>query len=330
VLEIEHIPYKPSIIKRANVSCYSCCISCETPYCIKYLAEEIEPQSKQFSTFPVDFNDYVCPTSAILWEKDRLYPSINPELCINCGLCAARCPMGAIYLGKECAIVYTDMALVEEVHFSKEELAIHKYQVSLLIGAIHSGQMLKESDEQISVIYQKMADIKTDVQFPNIFTRNLFIETGNRCFIRRRGDVYLRIDAIMEMLNAAGIVEVEFNKDSLESPRAILDDIAVLISRYDIDVKMIIPFIVSLEFPNIRTEYWRVIKDIANVLKIKINSLSIGVLMMFIWNFCKIDFSNILFYADTDKPSIRREVQLAIGFEPNLSNELTGILEPKK
>ena len=36
------------------------------------------------------------------------------------------------------------------------------------------------------------------------------------------------------------------------------------------------PYIVFLEFPNRRAEYWQVIKDINNVLEIKINSLTLG------------------------------------------------------
>jgi len=83
-------------------------------------------------------------------------------------------------------------------------------------------------------------------------------------------------------------------------------------------------------FPNIRTEYWRVIKDIAKVLKIDINSLSIGVLILFVWNFKKINFSQIPFYADIDKASIKQEVQTAIGFDLNLTSENCAILEPKK
>ena len=330
ILEILHVPNKPSILKRTQSSCSACCISCVTPYCMKYLPEEITPQSKYFNAFPVDVNDNVCPTSAISWDKESLTPSINEKLCINCGLCASRCPAGAIYLTSKCAVVNFDINLVEKVDFTEETYSLHINQIQNLLKAKHIGQMLKESEKQMATIYQKIASINTDAQFPNLFTRNLLIQTGNRCFIRRRGDVYLRMDVIMELSDSVAIVEVEFNKDSLESPRAILDDIAVLVSRYGINIKLIKPFIVCLEFPNIRTEYWRVIKDIANVLKININSLSIGVLILFVWNFKKINFSQIPFYADIDKASIKQEVQTAIGFDLNLTSENCAILEPKK
>ena len=62
ILEILHVPNKPSILKRTQSSCSACCISCVTPYCMKYLPEEITPQSKYFNTFPVDVNDNVCTT----------------------------------------------------------------------------------------------------------------------------------------------------------------------------------------------------------------------------------------------------------------------------
>ena len=329
-VEITHIPNTPTAMKSNQNICTAGCLSCVTPYCMKYQPTEIVPQSKLFAAFPVDMNNYVCPTAAISWEKDALYPTINPELCINCGLCASRCPAGAIYLTEDHAVVYSNQELTSEVEYNEANAKIHAQQIEVLSKALHGGKMLNETEQLFFNIFEKMATIKTDAQFPNILTRNLILQTGNRCFVRRRGDVYLRIDAIMELGEHAGIVEIEFNKDSLESPRAILDDIAVLVSRYGIDASIIKPFIVSLEFPNIRTEYWRVIKDISNVLKVKINSLSIGVLLLFVWNFINVDFQSKDFYADVDKPSIKQETQDALKVEPSLDGSKCAVLEPKK
>lgn len=329
-VDITHIPNEPTVMHSNQNHCTTGCLSCATPYCMKYQPTEIVPQNKLFAAFPVDMNDYVCPTAAISWEKDALYPTINPELCISCGLCASRCPVGAIFLTEEHAVVHSNQELTSEVEYNDANAKIHVQQIELLSKAMHSGKMLNESEQLLLKIFEKMAKIKTDAQFPNILTRNLVIQTGNRCFIRRRGDVYLRIDAIMELGEHAGIVEIEFNKDSLESPRAILDDIAVLVSRYSINANIIKPFIVSLEFPNIRTEYWRVIKDISNVLKIKINSLSVGVLLLFVWNFINVDFQSKDFYADVDKPSIKQETQNALKDELNLDGSRCAVLEPTK
>jgi len=144
------------------------------------------------------------------------------------------------------------------------------------------------------------------VHNPNLIIRNLFIALGNQCIIRRRGDVYFRIDSIIEDSPTIGIAEVEFHKDSLESPRAILDDIAVLSSRYGIDKHQIKPFIVSLEFPNIRTEYWRVIKDIKDTLGIRIHSLTLGALCILSLEAPAVPIGAVDFYANIDNAIHKR------------------------
>jgi hypothetical protein len=69
------------------------------------------------------------------------------------------------------------------------------------------------------------------------------------------------------------------------------------------------PFIISLEFPYIRTEYWRVIKDIKDVLNIRINSLSLGALCVLAWNFVLAPIGDVNFYADIDSPSIKNAIE---------------------
>jgi len=112
----------------------------------------------------VDVNDNVCPTSAISWDKESLTPSINEKQCINCGLCASRCPVGAIYLTSKCAVVNFDINLVEKEDFTEETYSLHINQIQNLLKAKHIGQMLKESEKQMATICQKIASINTDAQ----------------------------------------------------------------------------------------------------------------------------------------------------------------------
>jgi len=120
------------------------------------------------------------------------------------------------------------------------------------------------------------------------------------------------------------------HKDALEAPRAILDDIAVLSSRYGVGKDEVMPFIVSLEFPNIRTEYWRVVKDIKDVLDIRIYSLTLGALCLLVWSFNEIPIGTMDFYADIDNPSIKAEVERLCGTGelPKLSSY--AVFEPIK
>lgn len=274
--------------------------------------------------------DFVCPTNALLWERGSLTPTIVAEHCINCGICARRCPVGAIYSNGNAAVIHSGEGSVTFEPATPDNITRHNEQIRRLSRGQHTGRFLNVTEETVSVLYRKLAEQQTDAQFPNLIVRNLFLVLGNRCIIRRRGDVYFRIDAILEDTPSVGIVEVEFHKDSLESPRAILDDIAVLSARYNIDKRTIKPFIISLEFPNIRTEYWRVIKDIRNVLDIRIHSLTLGALCMLVWGCSDFSIGTADFYADVDSPSIKDAVKAigSIEYIPDLGS--LAVLEPKK
>ena len=62
--------------------------------------------------------------------------------------------------------------------------------------------------------------------------------------------------------------------------RRILDDLSVLVSRYSIEKRKILPLSVINGFPNKRTDYYSVIEDIQKVLNIKVSSLSYHILFV--------------------------------------------------
>jgi len=305
---IHHNSLKPSILENSDKKVICSCISCLDPLCIKFYPEELKLSDERLNEFPADGNDLVCPVDAIYWEQNSIIPSIDIERCINCGICANRCIIGAIYSNGENAVIHFSENSVIHKPITEDVVSEHKNQILVLSKCIHTGQYLLPNDRNINMLYNKISSLKTDTQFPNLIVRNLFILLGNQCIIRRRGDIYFRIDAVLSDKKLVGIAEVEF-KDSLESPRAILDDIAVLSSRYNIEKNHIMPFIISLEFPNLRTEYWRVIKDINDVLKLKIHSLSLGALCILLWHFNKVSIGNLDFYSDIETPSIRKSIE---------------------
>ncbi len=71
----------------------------------------------------------------------------------------------------------------------------------------------------------------------------------------------------------------------LESPRAILEDIAVLHGRYAMPVANIVPISIVLSLPNARSEYYKVIFDIHRVLDLQCHTLTVGALLVLLWNF---------------------------------------------
>ena len=125
-------------------------------------------------------------------------------------------------------------------------------------------------------------------------------------------------------------MEIEFGRDTLEASRGILDDVAVLESRFDIKKEDNTPLVICLSLPNKRQGYFQVVKDVQRVLKMRIQTITLGALLVLLWNGKVADFFTISFYADFDDMSIRDDVEKILGRSVNISNRYLGIFEPEK
>lgn len=150
--------------------------------------------------------------------------------------------------------------------------------------------------------------------------------------MRRRGDTNIRMDMVLGPPGVdRGTSEVELGAGVLDAPRNILDNMAVLIARYDIDKDQIVPLIVTLSLPNQRSEYWQVIQDIRKVLEVKINSITIGALIVLVWNRAKIDIkTGDELYVDADLTSLRVKIEHILKRHLKTSKEYPGFLESVK
>lgn len=150
----------------------------------------------------------------------------------------------------------------------------------------------------------------------------------------RIGDVYTRMDAVYagraEWDKTIGVIEVEFGRDTLDASRGILDDIAVLHSRSHINKNTNSALVVCLSFPNRRQGYFQVIKDIKNVLDLEIQTISLGALLLFVWNSSIINLGKREFYTDFDNMSIQVAVENRLGRKVLFPAKFLGILKPEK
>jgi hypothetical protein len=100
----------------------------------------------------------------------------------------------------------------------------------------------------------------------------------------------MRIDAVgFSRSERPFVAEIETGAGVLESPRALLEDVAVLHSRYGYAVEVIDPVSIILSFPNIRSEYYQVIRDIEKVLGLRCRTITVGALVALLWNCAKLD-----------------------------------------
>ena len=72
------------------------------------------------------------------------------------------------------------------------------------------------------------------------------------------------------------------------------------------------------------------IKDINRVLGLKIQTISLGALLLFVWNGAHVNFLSREFYVDFDNLSIRKVTERRLDRCVNLSEGKLGILEPEK
>lgn len=303
----------------------SCCLNCANPRCM-FINEEVV-QCTEFSDIAGSVDMYMCPSRAISVGDKSI--QIDESICSGCGLCARACPVAAIAIedGKAKVNAHSKEQYVKKLPVT--DIAIEEQERFLIKceKIKKQGIIFYENDSAVKYVQNYVRFLNQDKQ--NIFVRNLLILLGNHATVARKGNVYMRLDGFYQNENAYGVLEIETGSDVLDVPRAILDDIAVLNSRHGISKKDNKPLAVCLSLPNKRTDYWQVVKDIKDVTGIKIQTITIGALLIMLWNNIEIlDFKQ--FYIDVDNISIRDELERVIGREIQLSIGTDGILETEK
>ena len=289
------------------------CLGCHDAPCMTLAAEEMALPDA-LGAFPGDLSSDVCPTDAITWAAAGDVAVVNGEACIGCGLCVARCPYGAISLNRE------GVAVVECE--DPDDLTVAAEGGASAAGHGRPWAVGQIGPMDLPVLLQMPGAIDDlDSHVRNRLVRNLLIECGVRCRISRTGDTNVRMDGVLATDDGRlGVLEIELGKDVLEVPRALLEDVAVLHGRYDIDVESIDPVSVITKLPNARAEYFRVMADIEKVLKLRCRTVTVGALLAVLWQLETIEgFTGDLFVtssADTDLfPAMRRYLSASLPAE---------------
>lgn len=304
------------------------CIGCLNPKCMHFDGSEIG--CDEVDSFPNDKSINVCPVDAITWDERMDVPAINTDKCITCGICIRRCPVGALYFdGSTIKVNTASSSYIQNYAVSKDSTELQMNQIKSLKSVRKCGVTILETEELLQSIYEKLFTMKSN--YHNIIGRNLLISLGCNCSMRRIGDVYTRMDAIYSSPDHCfGAVEIEFGRDTLDASRGILDDIAVLYTRYEIIKDANTPLVICLQLPNARQGYWQVVKDVKIVEHISIRTITIGALMLLNWNGCVFTPASEMFYLDYDNMDLRTQISNMIGRELLLGEKFFGILEPSK
>ena len=303
---------------------YGTCLGCHDAPCMTLgVSDTILPEA--LSDFPGDPARDVCPTYALSWNAAGSAIVVDDDKCIGCGLCIARCPYGAISLTNAGKVVIetTDPNGLTVRHDDNSASVEHlKTTRKGQIGTIQALTL-----RQMPSTITSLSDLESSQ-----FVRNLLIECGVECRIRRRGDTNIRMDGVLGLLdNRLGVLEIELTDSVLESPRALLEDVAVLHGRYGIEVGRIDPVTVVLTLPNARSEYYQVIADIERVLGIRCRTMTVGCLLGILWQFQTIvGFSDDLFMTSPGDTDLLPAMKRSFGDRFPMIEPYSGAYRPSK
>lgn len=322
---ISFVEGKSTVIRLENDGTYiTGCINCINPRCMRLNEQEI--QCPSFPSMSHDMNLNVCPVDAIRYGEHRI--ELIQDRCIGCGLCVQRCPIGALHIknGKVMHNVNTN-APRKVLNVNHQNIQIQESFLETVEGMEHYGMIRKENDSIMTEIYSKIKKLSQEQQ--HLLTRNLLINLGGWGSLSRQGNVYMRMDGFYETVEQYGVFEVETGQDMLDVSRALLDDVAMLQTRYDIKKEQNHPLAICLGLPNKRTDYWQVVNDILKITDLQINTVTLGMLLIFLWNLEEVNDYD-LFYIDANNSSLRRSAEDIMQKNINISRGHLGILENTK
>lgn len=280
VSEVLFEPNEPTTILLADDRAGAgSCLGCGSPPCIEKHSSEIGLLGA-LDAYPGDPSLDVCPTRAIQWDAENAVAKVSTADCIGCGLCVSRCPYGAISLAEGLA-AQVETADPDGLVITGEGRGEHatperKGQIASLNAP---------AAENLPATVGALADTKAA-----LLVRNLLNEVGLNARVRRRGDTNMRIDAVgFSRSERPFVAEIELSVGVLDSPRALLEDVAVLYARYGYAVADIDPVSIILAFPNVRSEYYQVIRDIETVLGLRCRTITVGALVALLWTCSRLD-----------------------------------------
>lgn len=252
------------------------CAKCVQQFCRQYQRSEL--YSEQFNAFPKNSSSRVCPVDAIKIGSDGI-AQIDASTCVKCGLCLHRCPYSAIQLSvskNTCAVNPQGLPLeaCEQYDANDQIETIRTIQKTIGFKVIPTS-----FSEAYTTSIREAVYANRDVS--EIIVRNTLTNLGCLCNVNAPGNNHIRIEFFAESEDDVIIGESEItNTDTLSVTRRILDDLAVLISRYGYSKEAILPLAVINGLPNKRTDYYEVVEDIDKVLGIKVATVTYHILFV--------------------------------------------------
>lgn len=278
------------------------CLHCKDLPCVFF--DDSEVASPDLVQFPFNRTREVCPVGALSGDGSHQIPIVSESLCIGCGLCVSRCPANAMFIDSRGLAVLNDAdSPAFKVAASYNETS-HSITIHDLERTPKTGTIRDLSFEVVEDVLSRVAAAKLSNTNQKLLARNLLICLGARAAISSVGDTNLRIDMWWADSGVLYVTEVDFDLISLvDSPRNLLDDIAVCVSRHGVRRDSIIAAVINAEFPNKRSDYYHLVEDMQKMVDVTIITLPLAALLVSLWSFKRIEdvrLSNCIVTRDSE------------------------------
>jgi ferredoxin len=263
---------KPATYQHPGGTLDSCCVNCAPKYCIQFLPPEIP------ATAPIHAKP-VCPTDAIHFDQAERRVQIT-DACVKCGLCALRCPYGAIFLGPD----GPDTNPFDTTNYQDADATATAAILNLpRMNSVSTAEIRKAMNK--AVADQRYADKST--YYPLV--GRLLTSIGLCTVVTRAGDTNNRMDAVI--LDPVESVPIEVKSPTetyyvnVKAVRQAVENKIVMTARSMFPTKKATSTLaIGYEYPNTRSDVDELIDDVAGVYGINVGIVSLETLFIMAWN----------------------------------------------
>ena len=304
------------------------CLRCPDTPCVTLGVQDISKKTRVESV--ANLEQRVCPTDSLI-VNDEGTITVG-DACITCGLCVARCPVHAIHLD-----LGAKRAVVSQSTFGYKSFAGATgdfYEVRDRLSQSFENVEITDqrSVESLASIMEKVSSL---TQLPGgmrslqLLVRNAFLLNEIAARLKNPGDNNNWTELALDDGENLFPVEIEIASDGLDSARRVMSDVAIVCSRYGVSLEVLIPIIVMFQLPNIRTDYYGVVSNIAERVGLRIFTVPLALviwsiidrnidLIQSIKSFCFVNEENIRTSRLTDLIGVQpdNDLAIALGFIP--------------
>jgi ferredoxin len=210
-------------------------------------------------------------------------PIIDELACVGCGLCVARCPVGAISLEPDTGLADIeddDQGAFVSAPYEPSAFAAHRNRIaSLLIP-----EEVPYSDAQlVQVQIDRLSAFAVPVALQRVYrllARNAFLSLGLSARLKNPGDNNAFAELAIGSEATLVLVEVEPNGDVLDAFRRVISGVAVVRNRYKVGEADVIPCVVMDRLPNVRVDYYEAVKNARDRIGVSVRSLPAASLLL--------------------------------------------------